>query len=84
MLNLKQSEKFVSWYKSEYPDREDWLPSIQPEEKDFHVAKRKAFLRTLIKNPDGLYKHRSWGKETRIEKLFSALWLNYWPQVLYY
>lgn len=76
-LTKHQSEQFIKRYKDRYGDSKE-LPIANNE--TLEIKEWKQFLRELLwKKTDTMYKKRSWGKETILDKVFNSLWLAYWP-----
>lgn len=82
MLTKKQSQAFVDWYKLYYGDLKD-LPEIHPSEQQSEEDTRLKVLKDILwKDAKKIYKIRKRWKETVLDKVFSSLWLNYWPRVV--
>ena len=84
MLTVQQQKKRADWYRELY-NLKDWdpLPHIDIKDKEKHVKMRVEFLTKLIwpKRSKAIYKIRPYWPETVLHKVFSSLWLCYWPVV---
>jgi len=88
MLTEKQQKAFVEFYKSLYWDtsKKTWtweLPHIPANKEEEHIKMWNDFLIKLIwpRKAKRVYKVRPYGPETVLHKVFSSLWLNYWPVI---
>jgi hypothetical protein len=83
----KQTEEFVKWYRNLYGDTSvatwTWeLPTISKAEEKLHKRMRKRKIKSLLgKQWNQPYYHR-WGrKDTYLGKIYSELYLWYFPIV---
>lgn len=86
MLTDKQQQAFVDWYIERYYQDYEWekpypLPHVPVENKADEIEARRAFLEKLIwpKKAKATYKIRPYWPQTVLNKVFSSLWLQYWP-----
>ena len=88
MLTDKQQQAFVDWYLERYyPNKGEGLekplplPHIPVEKKQEEIEAWKEFLTKLIgvKKAKQTYKIRPYWPQSVLNKVFSMLWLGYWP-----
>lgn len=92
MLTQKQIKQFVDWYKelywidsyTEVAPWNKWLPCIFDHEEEKHIQMWKDKLTRIIwpRKSKREYIHKWWRKDTILWKVFSDLWLWYWPIVI--
>jgi hypothetical protein len=83
-LSEKSSKMFVEWYKNRYkwydtPIEYTSQEMIWISEEEDRMEWEK-FLRTIIPDPDKVYKQRPRWAEKNITKVLNSLRLNYWPK----
>ena len=88
MLTEKQQLEFVERYRSIYWDTSKatgtWeLPHIPAEKEEEHRKMWEDKLTEIIwpRKAKSIYKIRPYWPETVLHKVFSSLWLCYWPVV---
>lgn len=78
----EQTKEFVKRYRNLYGDTSKELPTISKAEKKLHERMRKRKIRILLgstwRQP---YIHRGWRKDTYFGKVYSELYLWYFPIV---
>ena len=88
MLTDKQIQQFVERYKSIYGDtsKDTWtweIPHIRAEDEEEHRRMWKEKLTEIIwpRNSKKVYKVRAYWPQTILDRVFSELWLCFWPVV---
>ena len=82
-LTRQQSENFTLWYKERYAPYTWEIPVLQQEQEKFEIAQWQVFISEMLwKKYNKTYKYRAYGKQTIWEKVFSDLWLSYWPRFI--
>ena len=86
MLTEKQQKEFIEWYLNRYypngcDDRPYPIPHIDVAKKEEEIEAWRTFLEKLIwpRKAKAIYKIRPYWPETVLHKVFSSLWLQYWP-----
>lgn len=83
----KQTEEFVKWYRNLYGDTSvaTWtgeLPTISKAEEKLHERMWKRKIKSLLGSyANHPYIHRWWRKDTYFGKIYSELYLWYFPKV---